>query len=40
LICLFWLKEPEGGFDEEYHVSSVDRMIEEQEALKAKNASS
>ncbi|MDI5985148.1 MFS transporter [Halomonas sp. M4R5S39] len=35
LICLVWLKEPEGAFDEEYHISSVDRMIEEQEALKA-----
>ncbi|WP_163577216.1 MFS transporter [Halomonas faecis] len=31
LICLLWLKEPEGAFDEEYFVSSVDRMIEEQE---------
>jgi MFS transporter, NNP family, nitrate/nitrite transporter len=35
LICLIWLKEPEGAFDEEYYVSSVDRMIEEQERLKA-----
>ncbi|TFH87714.1 NarK/NasA family nitrate transporter [Billgrantia azerbaijanica] len=35
LICLLWLKEPEGAFDEEYYVSSVDRMIEEQEQLKA-----
>ncbi len=39
LICLIWLKEPEGAFDEEYHVSSVDRMIEEQAALKAGQAS-
>ncbi|KAA0010333.1 NarK/NasA family nitrate transporter [Billgrantia pellis] len=31
LICLVWLKEPEGAFDEEYYVSSVDRLIEEQE---------
>ncbi|SDI97404.1 MFS transporter [Billgrantia gudaonensis] len=31
LICLLWLKEPEGAFDEEYYVSSVDRLIEEQE---------
>ncbi|MGR4066427.1 MFS transporter [Billgrantia sp. C5P2] len=31
LICLVWLKEPEGAFDEEYYVSSVDRAIEEQE---------
>lgn len=38
LICLIWLKEPEGAFDEEYHVSSVDRMIEEQAALKAGQA--
>ncbi|PMR77400.1 MFS transporter [Billgrantia endophytica] len=36
LICLVWLKEPEGAFDEEYYVSSVDRMIEEQEMAKAK----
>ncbi len=35
LICLVWLKEPEGAFDEEYYVSSVDRMIEEQELAKA-----
>ncbi|WP_445156552.1 MFS transporter [Halomonas sp. E14] len=35
LICLIWLKEPEGAFDEEYYVSSVDRMIEEQELAKA-----
>ncbi|MDI5932531.1 MFS transporter [Halomonas kalidii] len=39
LICLVWLKEPEGAFDEEYYVSSVDRMIEEQEAVKAQQAS-
>ncbi|MCE8038714.1 MFS transporter [Halomonas sp. MCCC 1A11062] len=35
LICLIWLKEPEGAFDEEYYVSSVDRMIEEQELAAA-----
>ncbi|MCG6656894.1 NarK/NasA family nitrate transporter [Halomonas campisalis] len=35
LVCFIWLKEPEGAFDEEYYVSSVDRMIEEQENLKA-----
>ncbi|MCE8021843.1 NarK/NasA family nitrate transporter [Halomonas sp. MCCC 1A11036] len=35
LICLIWLKEPEGAFDEEYYVSSVDRMIEEQEMAAA-----
>ena len=27
LICFFWLKEPQGGFDEEYHLSSVDQAI-------------
>jgi NNP family nitrate/nitrite transporter-like MFS transporter len=26
-----WLKEPESGFSEEYHVSSVDLQIEEEE---------
>ncbi|WP_409524025.1 MFS transporter [Nitrincola sp. MINF-07-Sa-05] len=31
IICFIWLKEPEGAFDDEYYVSSVDRMIEEQE---------
>ncbi|MGY4878523.1 MFS transporter [Vreelandella aquamarina] len=31
LICFIWLKEPEGAFAEEYHVSSVDRMIAEAE---------
>ncbi|PMR68080.1 MFS transporter [Halomonas heilongjiangensis] len=40
LICLVWLKEPEGAFDEEYHISSVDRMIEEQEALKVQAGTS
>ncbi|XKH60482.1 MFS transporter [Halomonas sediminis] len=34
LICFLWLKEPEGGFDEEYYVSSVDRMLEEQGTAK------
>lgn len=38
LICFLWLKEPEGGFAEEYHVSSVDRMIEEQANLKAQHS--
>ncbi|OGP13072.1 MAG: MFS transporter [Deltaproteobacteria bacterium GWA2_54_12] len=28
LFCLFMLKEPKGGFSEEYHVSSVDRELE------------
>ena len=27
LICLAWLKEPEGGFGDEYIISSVDREI-------------
>ncbi len=27
LICLMWLQEPEGGFDDEYVISSVDREI-------------
>ncbi len=26
-VCYFWLKEPEGGFDEEYVLSSVDQAI-------------
>ncbi|RDB44303.1 NarK/NasA family nitrate transporter [Halomonas sp. DQ26W] len=34
VVCFIWLKEPEGAFDEEYYVSSVDRMIEEQELAK------
>ena len=28
---MMWLKEPESGFSEEYHVSSVDLQIEEEE---------
>ncbi|WP_253446871.1 MFS transporter [Halomonas sp. Y3] len=35
LVCFIWLKEPEGAFADEYHISSVDRMIAEQEQLKA-----
>ncbi len=27
LVCLAWLKEPEGGFDDEYVISSVDEAI-------------
>ncbi|MCY4168003.1 MAG: MFS transporter [Rhodobacter sp.] len=27
LVCFFWLKEPEGGFGEEYILSSVDEAI-------------
>ncbi len=26
-VCLMWLKEPEGGFGDEYVISSVDRQI-------------
>jgi NNP family nitrate/nitrite transporter-like MFS transporter len=33
LVCFFWLKEPEGGFGEEYILSSVDEAI----AAEAKN---
>ncbi|MCC5987887.1 MAG: MFS transporter [Pararhodobacter sp.] len=34
LICLIWLKEPEGGFDDEYVISSVDREIAREAAEK------
>lgn len=27
IVCFFWLKEPQGGFDEEYVLSSVDEAI-------------
>lgn len=27
IVCYFWLKEPQGGFGEEYHLSSVDKAI-------------
>lgn len=27
IVCIFWLKEPQGGFADEYHESSVDREI-------------
>jgi NNP family nitrate/nitrite transporter-like MFS transporter len=27
LVCFIWLKEPEGGFGEEYVLSSVDQAI-------------
>lgn len=30
LVCLVWLKEPEGGFGEEYVLSSVDHAIAEE----------
>ena len=35
LVCFIWLKEPESGFADEYHISSVDKMIEEQDRRKA-----
>lgn len=34
VICLMWLKEPEGGFGDEYCVSSVDRAIAREAAFK------
>ncbi|APX91737.1 MFS transporter [Franzmannia qiaohouensis] len=40
LVCFIWLKEPENAFAEEYHISSVDRMIAEQEQLKAEGRAS
>ncbi|WP_114966947.1 MFS transporter [Alkalilacustris brevis] len=33
-ICLMWLKEPEGGFGDEYVISSVDREIAREAAEK------
>lgn len=35
VVCFIWLKEPESGFADEYHISSVDKMIEEQDRRKA-----
>jgi NNP family nitrate/nitrite transporter-like MFS transporter len=34
LVCLAWLKEPEGGFGDEYVVSSVDEAIAAEAAFK------
>jgi NNP family nitrate/nitrite transporter-like MFS transporter len=34
VVCFFWLKEPEGGFDEEYVLSSVDQAIAAEAARK------
>ncbi|VAV82943.1 Nitrate/nitrite transporter [hydrothermal vent metagenome] len=31
LFCLFFLKEPQGSFGEEYHMSSVDKKLMEEE---------
>lgn len=33
-VCLIWLKEPEGGFADEYRISSVDQAIAEEIAYK------
>ncbi len=37
IVCFFWLKEPEGGFGEEYVLSSVDQAIAA-EAVRKKEA--
>ncbi|MEE4297323.1 MAG: MFS transporter [Wenzhouxiangella sp.] len=34
LVCLAWLKEPEGGFGDEYCVSSVDRAIAQEAEIR------
>ncbi|MCC5982883.1 MAG: MFS transporter [Rhodobacteraceae bacterium] len=34
VVCLLWLKEPEGGFGDEYVISSVDREIAREAAEK------
>ncbi len=34
IVCFFWLKEPEGGFGEEYVLSSVDEAIAAEAARK------
>ena len=34
LVCLIWLQEPEGGFGDEYVISSVDREIAREALLK------
>jgi NNP family nitrate/nitrite transporter-like MFS transporter len=34
VVCWFWLKEPEGGFGDEYVISSVDREIAREAAEK------
>jgi NNP family nitrate/nitrite transporter-like MFS transporter len=35
VLCILWLKEPESAFSDEYHVSSVDLQIEEEERRRA-----
>ena len=40
VLCLVWLKEPQGGFSDDYHMSSVDiRLAEEEKAAAARAAS-
>ncbi len=34
LVCVIWLQEPKGGFDENYVLSSVDHAIAEENRLK------
>lgn len=34
IVCAFWLKEPEGGFGDEYLISSVDRAIAQEAQFK------
>ncbi len=34
IVCMIWLKEPEGGFGDEYVISSVDREIAREAAEK------
>jgi NNP family nitrate/nitrite transporter-like MFS transporter len=34
VICYFWLVEPEGGFGDEYIISSVDREIAQEASVK------
>lgn len=33
IFCFIWLKEPKGAFGDEYHMSSVDKRLAEQEGL-------
>lgn len=33
IFCLIWLKEPQAAFGDEYHMSSVDKRLAEQEKL-------
>ena len=35
VLCILWLQEPESAFSDEYHVSSVDLQIEEEERQRA-----